>query len=504
MTNYPIGVSVQEGVSAGFTPFGDTSKYGIGIIFERERGIPNVAIPIMSLQEDRKRFGGIESTKFGAYISRHLFKNAQNYGAIMYGVRILDVVNSSAATGVLTDGKSTPTTILNIWAGQNGQKDLGTWSNGSNGVKVRCYPKNHALGAVDAYTFQVFYKNELVETWEASTWVSLISQVNERSGYVMLIPNDLTESITDVQNITLAGGTYTAPVEEDYYPIPDEIAPTGLAVFDSVDIQMLACAELTTLTFAQVARDYANLHPNRPMFIYSLPYQSTTSVVTTFATGMQTASTDCSAGYNFWVKTSDESDGFTWTPSVGVILGAGFVRVAGMNRDLIHFPPASIESAFVDVIDISPNNVTLQTATQWVKRYSTNVAIFQKGIGFFLFSSRTNSTNILFQSIHIRRVTSYYLKQLEANLLWTIQKPITAELKRQVYTSLYTYFYQEWSNGALENSIPFEQACSISIGQDTNDRKNLVVDISYILTECAESIRINLNRNDNSLIGKIA
>lgn len=501
----PIGVSLQEGQSTGLSPFVEASKYGIALLMERERGIPNKPLRVTSLQEDRKRFGGVSNDKFGAYVTRNLFKNAANFGAVVYGVRVLDVTGSTVASGNFTNGAGTPVTIFKVWAGQTGYKDPGTWANctsysAGEGVKVRVFPKGHVNGIVDKYLFEVYYKNRVVESWSASTWNELITSVNDRSYYCFLEPVTLTGDITDIQSVHLSGGTYAAPDEADFYPVPDEENPTGLAVLDNVDIQMVAVTEHFTVDMAQEGRDYCNNHPNRPVYVYNLPYVSTSTVVETFANALQTDLTDCSAGYNFWVQTSDENGGYIWAPSIGVVLGAGYVRVPGLNRDYIHFPPAGLDSVFADVKDISPNNVSIDTATQWVKRFSTNVAIYRPGKGFFLWSSRTNSTNSLYQSVHIRRVTSLYRSTLEDSLLWAVQKPLTPELKRQIYVSVYSYFLGEYGKGALENSIPFDQACVISVTQDELDRKTLRIVIDIILTECTESVRIELNRNDNSLI----
>lgn len=505
MSSVPLGVSLTEGISTGITPFSQAAKYNIGLLMERQRGIPNKAVRVLSLQEDRLLFGDVSAEMFGAYVTRHLFKNAQNFGAIVYGVRILDEDDSDTATGLFTDGGGTPVTIFTVWAGQTGYKDPGTWANctsyaAGEGVKVRAFPKNHANGVVDKYLFEVFYKNTLVESWEGSTWNDLITQVNDRSNYVFLEPGTLTADITDIQQVHLAGGVYAAPLEADFLAQPDELNPKGLSVFDNVDVQMIACSEHHSVDMAQAGRDYCVGHPNKPIYVYNLPYISTTTEVENFADALQTAVPDCSAGYNFWVRTSDGAGGYVWTPSIGVVLGAGYVRVPGLNRDYIHYPPAGLDSVFLDVVDISPNNVSDALATQWVKRYSTNIAIYRKGKGFFLWSSRTNSTNNLFQSVHIRRLTSYYRKTLEDNLLWAVQKPLTPELKRQVYVSLFAYFLDEYGKGALERSIPFEQACIIDVKQDINDRKVMIVTIDIILTECTESVRIELNRNDNSLI----
>ena len=84
---FPLGVSVQEGVTTGASPFQEGSKHNVAILWERERGIPNKAIKVTSLQEDAKLFGGVSLDKFGAYIARHLFNNAGQYGAVVYGIR---------------------------------------------------------------------------------------------------------------------------------------------------------------------------------------------------------------------------------------------------------------------------------------------------------------------------------------------------------------------------------------------------------------------------------
>jgi phage tail sheath protein FI len=213
----------------------------------------------------------------------------------------------------------------------------------------------------------------------------------------------------------------------------------------------------------------------------------------------------CSAGYNFWVKTNDEHGSTIWTPSTGVVIGAGFLRIPALNNNQIHYPPAGIDSVFSDVLDITPKIVSESAMEKWVTRYSVNTAKYKKGVGYYLQSSRTLSTNLLYQSIHIRRVTNYFVQQLKDNLEWVIQKPLTPELKRDVYTSLYNYFLTEYSTrGAIEQSIPFEQACVISVEQNKIDRKHLEIVISIILTECSEAVKISLNRNDNSLSAQVS
>jgi hypothetical protein len=509
-----IGISTFEGISSGATQFlGNTPLYNTGLLFARERGISNKPVLISSLSEDRLKFGEVSPTAYGAYIVRNLFKNAGAYGATVYGVRILDEANSTAAFGFLTDGNvGSPVNILKVFAGQTGNKDKGTWANCSSsvtpeGVYCEFLPKDHVNGTKNAYTVRVYYKQVLRETWVGATWASLTTTVNESSSYIYVEPqtaatqqgNTPPAVITGVSKVILTGGTYTAPTEAMFYAGGDSLAPLGLNCFNTVDIQMLAVCEHTSLTMNTKGIEYANAHPKKPIFVGCLPYQSNTTTVESFATALQKDTTQCSALYNFWVKTNDENSGTIWVPAMGVIIGAGYIRIPSANSNLIHFPPGGIDSAFTDVIDVTPSTLDVTTETTWVKRYSINIARYLANTGWFLFSSRTTSVNLLYQSVHIRRMTSKYSAVLESNMLKYVQKPVTNEIQREIYTALLTYFRNEWTLGALNNTIPFDKACVINIAPDVSDPKQLNVTLDLIYTECIESIRINLNRNDFSL-----
>ena len=121
-----VGLSVQEGVASGITPFVESSKHNIAAVWERERGVPNRVTRVDSLQEDYKRFGGLNANMFGPYVARNLYANVQNFGAVVYGLRILDEDNSQTATGTLTDGApATQTlTITNVATQQNSEDNL--------------------------------------------------------------------------------------------------------------------------------------------------------------------------------------------------------------------------------------------------------------------------------------------------------------------------------------------------------------------------------------------
>ena len=499
-----VGLNVNEGVTTGLSPVSVTSKYNIAMLFERERGIANVPVEITSLQSDRLRFGGVSSNKFGAYAARQLFKNAAGLGAVLYGVRILDVSNSVCASGEfgVTSGNTIPAPIFKVWAGQKSYKDYGSWANSltdsSKGVRVKIYPKNSYLGLINKYLVQIFYNDVKVEEFSGSTWQSIITQANDASYYVLLEPQTLSGDITDVIDTFLSGGVYSSPTESLYYPVSDG-SKKGLSSLDATELNLICCPELTTNSIATVGNSYCGSHNNRPLFIHCLPFNADSTAVTAFATANQSAGNNFIAAYNIWSKVYDEKGSTIWIPALGEIIGADYVRIPAIHNDQLFYPPAGTDGYFQEVLDVSPKNLTRDDQTLWSQRYSVNTATISKGKGTYVMTSRTCSTDDLYQSIHIRRMTSFYRNTMMNSLDYTTQKPITPELSREIYVSLYQFFLNEYNAGALEKFISFEKACAISVASSPQNRKKLVIKVDLIYTECSEVVSIELNRNDNAL-----
>lgn len=609
-----VGLSVIEGVASGVTPFVEASKANIGLIFQRERGIPRQLTKITSIQEDELRFGGILADTFGAICTRNLFNNAGRFGVFYQGVRIINEDLSATASGTLTDGAANTQTftqtevqeegvgvpniirlfpanvsegdtfsitlggttvsfvaevsgdnsavvvglvaaieqeisdtpagtfatnidsvvasstyltvtgidntalvftlatvnggandIMIFHAGQNGQKDPGTWGNNLIG---KVYPIGHVNGLVGKYLAEIYYKGLLVESFAGTTWANLITDINAQSNYFFAEPvseNSLLHSITDIQTVTLSGGVYVAPEEADYYPVISSGQKYGLNVFDGADIQLIACPDLQTDTMAVVGRDYCALY-GKSLYIHVNPFLADDTDLETTSNLLQEDGPSFIAVYNIWAKTVGADGNFTWVPALGHILGAGFIRVPGLQRNHIWIPPAGVESAFRDCIDISPSNLTSPTVTLYVQRYTTNVAVFRKGKGFFLYSSRTMATNPLYHSIHIRRMTSWVVNTLVDNLEFTVQRPNTPELRRDIIVAVSGFFREIYSQGGLERTVPLDVAfgviCDVTNNPYNQNRKILNVDIAWIPVEATEEVRFRLNRNDGILIAR--
>lgn len=682
-----VGLNVKEGVVSGLTPFQEPAKRNIGLIMERERGVENVATRIVSLTEDRLIFGGVQANKYGAIVTRNMFKNAQGYPVTMYGVRVVGA-GSAASTGSVMLPGATVSAILDVTAGRRGTPDKGTWG---DDIDVYFYSKGFKV--LNQWTLEVYYKGRFRETYSAKTVAEIQASVNSSSDFVVVnfssepddtqikasatgtiktvttaVPetkatasititaagadgntielsiggvilgaytkvtsdtptlvaaglkaainagthgytannvagaltvtgptgsgatlNTLSMTVTIVGGITysgtgtfsggitavpsvvtnvvsgtttafttqlavgsvlyttdgfligtvasitndttltlektalvtystttsfkytkygkktasLSGGVYNSPTEEDFYPVPDPNTPTGLACFDGVNVQIVATTEFNTLSMAVVGKDYAT---NRKdcIFLANLPYAASDAVVGNYATSLQTNTTSFAAGYNAWVKSSDETGSYQWVPAIGCVLGAAYIRTAALQGDHIHIPPGGIESVFEDIIDIIPNRITQDKLNQLTRDYTVNSIMYQENVGYYVATSRTYSTNPLYHSIHIRMMTSFYVRVLQQNLTWTTQKPNTPELKRQLITAIYNYGKIQYNIGAIERSVPFKNSWTIICDQTNNprnqDRKELNCDIDWIPTEATEAVRISLNRNDNSLV----
>lgn len=497
-----VGLQVIEGVSNGVTPFNEASKSNIGLIMERLRGVPNKVVMVSSLQEDRVLFGGISENQYGAYVTRHIFNNAGRFGAAVYGLRIVGE-GSLAATANLSSTGSSPEVVMTLSAGQNGLEDPGIWG---NDLKVTVIPAGDTAGVADYHIMEIYYKGILRETFQATTWALLVDILNASSRFVCALAGvGIAGTIETVTNVTLANGAYTAPTQGDFEAAYTDGIASGLAIFDGQDVQLIACSEHCDLKMAGAGSLYCKTRGD-VLYVTSLPYASSAEDVGLWAAALQNSSPSFIAGYNFWVKTSNEASSHAWVPSIGVILGAGYIRAMELSRGHVWVPPGGIETSFLDVMDITNNPLSPETINLWVKRYTTNVAVYRKRLGFFLYSSRTYSTNPLHHSVHVRRLTNWIVRMLEENMMFTIQKSSTPELGKDAVMAVTMFFRGIYDEGGLERSIPFEEACIVTSDSTNNpasqDRKIRNIDIEWIPTECTESVVIRLSRNDGALIVK--
>lgn len=300
----------------------------------------------------------------------------------------------------------------------------------------------------------------------------------------------------------LVGGVDGTVIESDFYPVRSVSRATGLACFDGYDVQIIACTEYHSLTMAQQLKAYLDERKN-PIGVINLPYNADEGTAELYANALQSNDKSFIAGYLGWVETPDENGHSVLIPAIGSILGAAYIRTPYVQGDFIHIPPAGTDSLFNFVTKVIPPRIEQATINRLVQQFSCNIIQYADNLGYYVGTSRTYSLNPLYQSVHIRLQTSYYLRYLNASMRFTEQKPNTPELKREALITLRQFFKTEYDNGALERSVPFSEAyqgiCDASNNPPTQDRKLLNIDVLWIPTECVESVQITLQRNDGIL-----
>lgn len=313
----------------------------------------------------------------------------------------------------------------------------------------------------------------------------------------------ITKRDDKVWSTTLAGGVDGNVTEDDFAPVESTTNPKGLACFNGYDVQIIACTEYHSLSMAKVLNEYLKGRKD-PIGVVNLPLNADEGTAELYADALQTSGISYLAGaYMGWVKVPDDKGNAMLIPSIGPILGAAYVRTPYLQGDFIHIPPGGVDSMFNNVLEVIPARLEQSTINKLVQQLSCNIIQYAENTGYYIGSSRTYSTNDLYCSVHIRLQTSYYVRALNSEMRFSEQKPNTPELKREMLVKLRQYFKTEYDNGALERSVDFDTAyqgiCDKTNNPTGQDRKLINIDVLWIPTECTESIRLSLQRNDGVL-----
>ena len=338
-------------------------------------------------------------------------------------------------------------------------------------------------------------------------------------GTVAAIANDTSLTLTSRAMVAVSEGvykkrtdtTYTGTLENgaegtvnesDFYPVKGS-TPLGLACFEGYDVQILATTEFHSLTMAKKLNDFLNEWQS-PIGVINLPLNADEGTAELYALELQTTQRSFLAGaYMGWCKVATEEGTEQLLPIIGPVLGAAYLRTPYVQGDFIHIPPGGVDSLFTTVTEVIPARLSQGVINKCVQQLSCNIIQYIENVGYYVGSSRSYSTNDLYCSIHIRLQTSYYVRALDALMRFMEQKPNTPELKNQALKELHRYFKNEYDNGALERSVPFDTSyqgiCDQSNNPKGQDRKLINIDVLWIPTECTESIRLSLQRNDGVL-----
>jgi len=561
-----VGLSIVEGVANGASGYKSPSKRNIGLLGQFIRGAALTPIKITSLEDFNVIFGGQSSNFYGPGIVRSIFKEAGDAKVTLYLARVVGT-GAVVATGTVATGNDTTMSVRAGYKGSDDPgtwangivvklysysslvKDMFTLTV-TYGRNVETYNYGTlseiqvAVNKVSKY-ITIEFSGEITKlTYAAITGtITASTSSNEVTGVGTAFSTDLAvgnvlfdndghqvgtvAKITDathltltsramvavsgaakkrvdtVYQVTLANGAEGTVVESDFYPVKTGATPQGLACFEGYDVQILAVTEYHSLTMAKQLNAFLNEWQN-PIGVINLPLNADEGTAELYALELQTNQRSFLAGaYMGWGKVPDEEGNEQLLPIIGPVLGAAYLRTPYVQGDFIHIPPGGEDSLFKNVTEVIPARLSQATINKCVQQFSCNIIQYIENVGYYVGSSRTYSTNDLYCSIHIRLQTSYYVRALYVLMRFMEQKGNTPELKNRALKELNRYFRNEYSNGALERSVPFDTAYQGICDQSNNpigqDRKLINVDVLWIPTECVESIRLSLQRNDGVL-----
>lgn len=408
---------------------------------------------------------------------------------------------SSFTLVVSSTNNPTSENIFEVVAGRGGEEDAGNWG---NSLRVRVYPINHPNGSSDGYKMEVFYQGYLVENFISTgdNWQSLVNIVNQNSEYILINAIDLSVALElSVFDSLLSGGVYVAPTQQNFDPKYNSVTgeAEGMAIFEGVDVQILACPEVFSPSFVKLCDDFART--NLKFFVFNMPYLANESVLETYYNALFTPDQSFIGGYLNWVEVPADSNGNKiWIPSIGYVLGAGYIKKAGLYNGYVWTPPAGTETNAKGIFRITHDTLSEDTLSRFIKKWRCNVMKFVKNVGFCTWSSRTYSNNPLFESIHIRLETNWIIQNVKIRNEKFLQRLITPSLYKEQRTDNLIWFKNIYEQGGIERSIPFADAVVITIEQSKENRKETEMEIAWIPPECNEHIHIKVSRNDGVLI----
>lgn len=562
-----VGLSIVEGLSRGASAYREPSKRNVGLLGQFVRGESLKPIKVSSLEDFGTFFGGQSNALFGPAIVKAIFDEADGAPVSLYISRVTGknakaaTGEASLLGGAIMTAKAGQRGAEDVGAWGNGVTlELYSFDSASRGnyvLKISYKGKEETIigetlseiqqavtkisrFAVVNFSQEIPEENkvtmeQLSGTVSASPTSPIITGVGTtfksvlKSGSALYYNDKLVGTVSSVDSdnqVTLTGKAFIEVPESsslshrkdvvwkivlsggsdgDAVTI-DDYAPNsmggGLSSFDGFDIQYLATTEFHNIRMAKILKQYCH-ETKSAIGIVNLPELADEGMAELYDIELGSNEQSFIASYMGWCYVPDMQGNPRRLPVIGPVIGAALIRTPYIQGDFVHIPPAGIDSLFKTVTKMEPNRLGQSMINKLVKHYHCNVIQNVENLGFYVGTSRTHSRNSLYTSIHVRLQTSFYLRSLNSLMRFLEQKPNTPELKREALVSLLQFFKNEYNNGALERSVPFDVAyrgiCDASNNPVGQDRKALNIDCEWIPTECTESIRISLLRNDGVL-----
>ncbi len=476
-----VGMHVYERESADANRVVASDIFAIGMVFKARRGPINAAVPIYSPSDDLRVWGLGGATYQGGYVRKGLFENCAEYGAKIYGVR---VVGTGAVAATFTLG-----TTWIVTAGY-----LGNPSPGADGNNIKVETKVSAADA-NMRDLLVYYKGPkestfaLVETFAFHDSTTIVNAVNGKSMYIMIELSAPGAAVpAAVAATALATGADGAePVLSDYTTALDKLNGTPVAMILNADFSSLLAGQALQ-TYVEGRGDCIGIH-NSPQGMALATLQSTYALMIKQKSYM--------AGYRAWGKVDDLSGGFITVPLMGHVIGAAYIRKCIQYGGFPWIAPAGVETALRGVYSIEDPNYSDGELNQCVRDCGFNPVMFVPGNGFVVRTSRVMSSLRKYYSAHVRRMTNFFISSFRQSFLWVEQQGNNPRTRGRVVDALTFFAKDAYWNGGFNTRGGFENNVAIKCDDQNNtgdmeDRGELQADFIFHPVEAIESGEINV------------
>lgn len=486
----PIGLQVVERQSSPTPTLVPGDLGNVAMVVQSPLGPEDVPVRITSLDDFRVIFGGPDTSYQSYYEVKGLFQNALPFRTNVYCVRAVDTGGTASS---LQDGISPD--LLTLERGYRGQVSPGVAGDNAS-VEV-------VAGAGGSFIMNVYLTNAngqeiLVETITGITDDNLEGRINNRSKYIVAT---VTGSYTLV---AITKTTLTTGVDPTY---PTDLATADLTPFDNENVQLLFAPDYQTSATATVLEEYASGRGDM-LALTSAPLAETPGTVSTFSTALKKAQSFL-AGYFNWMKVDDElgGDGI-YTPALGHIIGAYYLRKKDVNGGFAFVPPAGLTVSLRGILEQN-QDLSSGDIENLVREEALNVLQFFRGYGFVVRTSRTMSTLEKHYSIHIRRSLNFLISSFRSQLGVFEQQQNNPDTWRQLDTTLTNFLFKEFQNGMFETLDGFEANVGVKVDETNNDEqtrqaRQLVADIALNFAEVAETVWINIQQSEGQVTASVA
>lgn len=497
-----LGINVVE-VDGRATPSIQGASTSVaGFIIRAQRGVPGVVHQVTNFTQFTEHFGGYLADAYGAYTVRGFFDNG---GAMAYVTRV--VVTDAKVAGAAkvatvafpakdpAQGDPVPLTVS---AGFRGKADPGAWGTELS-VAVDVDPIPNGQQTASSYTLLVKYKGRVVETWEKLTVANAAARLNDElsgSKYITVttagtaLPAEAEKPLAGGSDDTLpAGSTAALEARENAY-----IAALSGA-FDTFDVQLLSCPESATAAVVGAGLTYCATRGDC-LFVSHVPDNLDASGAKGYG-GVLRGNNVYGALYFPFIRVADPLGGQKWIPPTGHVLGvyARTERERGIWK-----APAGNAARVNNALDVK-YHITDTTHTDLVKGGSVNAVRFIPGQGIVVDSSRTLSTNPLWQYVNVRLLFNFVKTSLKGGLRWVVQEPNDPALWNKVkYNSVTPFLMGLWRLGAFGPGQPNE-VFTVKVDAENNPPANiqqgiLNVEVYFYPSRPAETIVITIGQQE--------